>query len=86
MSGTVVEKLVDEGKYIKTGMPILRIADLSKVWLILKMFPEETSNLKIGQSVTVSIFNRRLARQFAGGFLLLIQWLIVGRKPSMFEL
>ena len=65
MSGTVVEKLVDEGKYIKTGMPILRIADLSKVWLILKMFPEETSNLKIGQSVTVSI-QSQAGKQFAG--------------------
>ena len=65
MSGTVVDKLIDEGKYIKTGMPILKIADLSKVWLILKMFPEETNNLKIGQSVTVSI-QSQAGKQFVG--------------------
>lgn len=65
MSGTVVDKLIDEGKYIKTGMPILKIADLSKVWLILKMFPEETNNLKIGQSVTVSI-QSQAGQQFVG--------------------
>ena len=55
MSGTVVDKLVEEGKYIKTGMPILKIADLSSVWLKLAMYPEDTSRLRIGQSVFVEI-------------------------------
>ena len=55
MSGTVVEKLLQEGKYVKTGMPILKIADLSSVWLMLEMYPEDTSRLKIGQSVDVEI-------------------------------
>ena len=36
-------------------MPILKIANLEKVWLMLKMFPEDTSNLRIGQSVAVAI-------------------------------
>ena len=55
MSGTVVEKLVDEGKYVKTGMPILKIADLSQVWLMLEMYPKDTASLNIGQSVTVTM-------------------------------
>ena len=54
-SGTVVEKIAEQGQYIKTGMPILKIADLSKVWLMLEMYPEDVTNLKIGQSVHVSI-------------------------------
>ena len=31
ISGTCVEKLVKEGDYIKTGMPIMKLADLSNV-------------------------------------------------------
>ena len=65
MSGTVVEKLVDEGKYVKTGMPILKIADLSQVWLMLEMFPKDTATLKIGQSVTVSMQSQP-GRKFEG--------------------
>ena len=55
ISGTVVEKLVEEGKYIQTGMPILKIADLSSVWLMLQMYPEDTSKLRIGQKAIVEI-------------------------------
>ncbi len=55
MSGTVVEKLVEEGKYIKTGMPILKLADLSKVWLLLEMYPKDTVKLRIGQKAEVAI-------------------------------
>ena len=65
MSGTCVEKLVKEGDYIKTGMPILKLADLSKVWLMLEMFPEETSNLQLGQSVTITI-QSQVGQKFEG--------------------
>lgn len=65
ISGTVVEKLVDEGKYVKTGMPILKIANLSKVWLMLQMYPEDTADLKLGQSVTVSI-QSQVGKKFEG--------------------
>ena len=65
MSGTVVEKLIDEGKYVKTGMPILKIADLTQVWLMLELFPKDTSGLKIGQSVTVSMQSQP-GRKFEG--------------------
>lgn len=64
-SGTVVEKMIDEGKYVKTGMPILKIADLSKVWLMLEMYPADTTNLELGQSVSVSI-QSQVGKTFAG--------------------
>ncbi len=64
-SGTVVAKLVDEGKYVKTGMPILKIANLSKVWLKLEMYPEDTGNLKLGQSVTVTL-QSNVGQEFEG--------------------
>jgi Cu(I)/Ag(I) efflux system membrane fusion protein len=65
VSGTVVAKLVEEGNYIKQGMPLLKIADLSKVWLKLKVFPEDTTRLKIGQSVTI-LMQSQPGREFVG--------------------
>jgi len=65
ISGTCVEKLVKEGDYIKTGMPIMKLADLSKVWLMLEMFPEDTCNLQLGQKVTVTI-RSQVAQEFEG--------------------
>ncbi len=49
--GTVTEKLALEGKYIKTGEPIYRIADLSTVWLMLELYPEDASRIRFGQRV-----------------------------------
>lgn len=49
--GTVVEKLAVEGNYVKAGEPIYRIADLSTVWLMLKLFPEDATRIRFGQRV-----------------------------------
>jgi membrane fusion protein, copper/silver efflux system len=49
--GTVVEKLAVEGNYVKSGDPIYRIAELSTVWLMLKLFPEDASRIRFGQRV-----------------------------------
>lgn len=49
--GTVVEKLAVEGNYVKSGDPIYRIADLSTVWLMLKLFPEDATRIRFGQRV-----------------------------------
>ncbi|MEL7496067.1 MAG: efflux RND transporter periplasmic adaptor subunit [Planctomycetota bacterium] len=64
-SGTVVQRLVEEGGYVKTGTPILKVANLSNVWLMLSMFPEDTSNLKLGQPVDVSI-QSQVGQRFEG--------------------
>ena len=49
--GTVVEKLAVEGNYVKAGEPIYRVAELSTVWLMLKLFPEDASRIRFGQRV-----------------------------------
>ncbi len=49
--GTVVEKLVVEGTYVKAGDPIYRIAELSTVWLMLELFPRDASRVRFGQKV-----------------------------------
>ncbi|MCB9229116.1 MAG: efflux RND transporter periplasmic adaptor subunit [Deltaproteobacteria bacterium] len=55
VSGTVIEKNVIEGSYVKAGQIICKVANLSTVWLLLDMFPEETSFLKFGLKVRASI-------------------------------
>lgn len=49
--GTVVEKLAVEGNYVKAGDPIYRIANLSTVWLMLRVFPEDAARIRFGQRV-----------------------------------
>jgi Cu(I)/Ag(I) efflux system membrane fusion protein len=49
--GTVIEKLAIEGNYVTAGDPIYRIAELSTVWLMLKLFPEDATRIRFGQRV-----------------------------------
>lgn len=51
INGTVVDKFVEEGKYIAAGEPIYRIANLSTVWLMLELYPEDASQIRFGQIV-----------------------------------
>jgi Cu(I)/Ag(I) efflux system membrane fusion protein len=53
--GTVVEKLVVEGTYVKAGDPIYRIAELSTVWLMLELFPRDASRIRFGQKVQAAM-------------------------------
>lgn len=53
--GTVIEKLAIEGNYVKAGDPIYRIAELSTVWLILELFPEDATRIRFGQRVEATI-------------------------------
>ncbi|MEX2359415.1 MAG: efflux RND transporter periplasmic adaptor subunit [Pirellulaceae bacterium] len=49
--GTITEKLAVEGQYIKEGEPIYRLADLSRFWLMLRLFPEDAASIRYGQQV-----------------------------------
>jgi membrane fusion protein, copper/silver efflux system len=49
--GTVTEKPAVEGNYVKAGDPIYRIAELSTVWLMLKLFPDDAARIRFGQRV-----------------------------------
>nr|WP_218934069.1 efflux RND transporter periplasmic adaptor subunit [Rubripirellula lacrimiformis] len=53
--GTVIEKSAVEGDYVKTGQNLYRIADLSTVWLMLDLFPEDASAVRFGQQVEAEI-------------------------------
>jgi RND family efflux transporter MFP subunit len=55
ISGTVIEKYAVEGQYVKEGQPIYRLADLSTVWLMLELFPEDAAAIRYGQKVQARV-------------------------------
>ncbi len=55
ISGTVIEKLANEGQYVKEGQPIYRLADLSTLWLMLELFPEDAAVVHYGQRVEAEL-------------------------------
>ncbi len=55
ITGTVIEKLATEGDYVTTGQPIYRLADLTSVWLMLELFPEDAAHIRYGQQVEAEV-------------------------------
>lgn len=53
--GTVIAKFAVEGDYIKTGEKIYRIADLSTVWLMLDLYPDDAARIRFGQQVEAEV-------------------------------
>lgn len=55
ISGTVIEKFAVEGQYVKEGQAIYKLADLSTVWLMLELFPEDAAAIRYGQKVVATV-------------------------------
>lgn len=53
VSGTVVEKLVEQGESIKQGQPLLKISNLSTVWASFDVFENQIKLFKKGQSIDI---------------------------------
>lgn len=54
-SGTVIEKAAVEGDYVKTGEKIYQVADLSAVWLMLDLYPDDAAAIRFGQQVEAEL-------------------------------
>lgn len=54
VDGTVVAKHVDSGSAAKTGQTLLRIADLSQVWIEAELYDAELDLVREGTNATVS--------------------------------
>lgn len=54
-SGVVIEKHVDEGAYVSTGEPLYRIADLSRVWVLLDAYEQDLPWVRFGQPVRLEV-------------------------------
>ena len=53
LSGTVIERLVTEGQYVEEGEPLLRLADLSRVWIYADVYEYELPFIRTGMPVEV---------------------------------
>ncbi|MCK5830412.1 MAG: efflux RND transporter periplasmic adaptor subunit [Methylococcales bacterium] len=55
VSGVVVSKNIIQGTVIKSGSPLLRIADLSKVWLEASIYQSDLPWIKEGVKVKITV-------------------------------
>jgi Cu(I)/Ag(I) efflux system membrane fusion protein len=55
IGGTVIEKSIRAGQYVKQGDSLFTIADLTHVWLILEVYEYELAWVRFGQSVEVTL-------------------------------
>lgn len=54
-SGVVTEINVTEGQYISEGAVLFKIEDLQQLWVEAELFPNETSNVRIGDKIRIAI-------------------------------
>ena len=52
-TGVVLERLVQQGQQIMAGDPVLRIADLSTVWVEGEVFERDLPSVRVGEVATV---------------------------------
>lgn len=55
IGGTVIDKSVREGQYVKEGDPLYRIADLDPIWLYLDIYEHDLGWIRFGQKVSVQV-------------------------------
>lgn len=55
IGGVVAAKHVKEGDYLKTGEPLFKIVDLSRLWAYLDAYESDLPWLRYGQEVTFSV-------------------------------
>ncbi len=65
VSGTVTEKLVEQGDYIRQGQPLLKIANLNTVWANFDVYENQIVVFKKGQEVLVTT-NAYANKKFKG--------------------
>jgi len=68
LSGTVIEKMVQQGQYVNAGDVLFNIADLSRVWVEIDVFENEVPYVRVGQRVEIrsavehgALFNGRIS-------------------------
>ncbi|MBA3007027.1 MAG: efflux RND transporter periplasmic adaptor subunit [Proteobacteria bacterium] len=53
--GVLTQKKVNEGMFVKAGMELFQIADISKVWVYADIYEYELPWLKVGQAATIQL-------------------------------
>ena len=63
--GTVLHKNIEEGQKIKAGMPLLKIADLSDLWVTADIYEYELAKVQVGDNAKIR-FNYLPGKTFDG--------------------
>lgn len=80
IAGTVVEKHLTAGAFVKEGEPVYLVSDLATVWVDLGIPRQESARVRVGQTVTVS---RDDARDGATGSISYISPLGTGQTQTL---
>ena len=54
-SGVVMEKSAVQGMRFMPGEPLFKIADLSAIWLMIEVFEQDLSRVRVGQPVKIHV-------------------------------
>jgi RND family efflux transporter MFP subunit len=54
VSGTVVSRAVNPGEVVEANRELLRVADLSDVWVVAQVFERDLARVRIGSGATVT--------------------------------
>jgi RND family efflux transporter MFP subunit len=54
-NGIVTKRMVTQGMYVKAGLPLLEVADLSTIWVDADIYQYELPWIKVGQPVTMTL-------------------------------
>ncbi len=54
-SGVVTQINVREGSFVSASMPLITLADVSRIWVEVTLFPEQAAMIKAGDPVTVRL-------------------------------
>jgi membrane fusion protein, copper/silver efflux system len=55
VNGIVIQRLGTAGMYVKAGMPVLEVADLSQVWVEADIYQYELPWVKLGQTAVMTL-------------------------------
>jgi RND family efflux transporter MFP subunit len=54
-NGYVTKRMVTQGMYVKAGMPLIEVADLSTIWVDADIYQYELAWIQVGQPVIMSL-------------------------------
>jgi len=54
-SGILLQKKINQGAFVKTGSLLFQIADLSKLWVIAKIYQRDRAFVTLGMEATIAI-------------------------------
>lgn len=54
VNGTVTDKLIQEGDYVKQGQPLYKISNLNSVWAVFDAYENQIRSIEVGQEITIT--------------------------------